>query len=68
MVPSASRTETTAMGDEDARTDAGRGAASIALDQSYDEYPRIEAAFQAFLDGSLNPRGPDSLFDGEDER
>jgi hypothetical protein len=56
------------MGDEDARTDAGRGAASIALDQPYDEYPRIEAAFQAFLDGSLNPRGPDSLFDGEDER
>jgi len=35
----------------------------ISLHESYDEYPRIEEAFQQFLDGSLNPRGPDSLFD-----
>src|SRR5947209_6457221 len=33
------------------------------LDESYDEFPRIEQAFQEFLDGSLSPRGPDSLFD-----
>src|SRR5260221_14254703 len=33
------------------------------LEQSYDEYARIEEAFQQFLDGSLDPRGPDSLFD-----
>ena len=31
----------------------------ISLEQSYDEFPRIEADFQAFLDGSLDPRGPD---------
>ncbi|MEX0682871.1 MAG: class I SAM-dependent methyltransferase [Dehalococcoidia bacterium] len=33
------------------------------LDQSYDDYPRIEDAFQAALDESLNPRGPDSLYE-----
>lgn len=33
------------------------------LEQSYDEYPRIEEAFQAALDESLDPRGPESLFD-----
>jgi SAM-dependent methyltransferase len=33
------------------------------LEDSYDEYPRIEEAFQAFLDESLHPRGPDVLFD-----
>jgi SAM-dependent methyltransferase len=33
-----------------------------ALLESYDYYPRIEEAFQAALDESLNPRGPDSLF------
>jgi SAM-dependent methyltransferase len=35
----------------------------ISLEQSYDEYPRIEEAFQQLLDDSLDPRGPDSLFD-----
>jgi SAM-dependent methyltransferase len=30
---------------------------------SYDVYPLIEEEFQQFLDGSLNPRGPGSLFD-----
>ena len=29
----------------------------------YDSYPRIEEAFQAALDESLNPRGPDFLYD-----
>ena len=33
------------------------------LEQSYDEYPRIEEAFQAALDESLDPRGPESLFE-----
>jgi SAM-dependent methyltransferase len=29
----------------------------------YDDYPRIEAAFQAALDESLNPRGPELLYE-----
>jgi ubiquinone/menaquinone biosynthesis C-methylase UbiE len=33
------------------------------LHDSYDEFPRIEDAFQAALDQSLHPRGPDLLFD-----
>jgi 2-polyprenyl-3-methyl-5-hydroxy-6-metoxy-1,4-benzoquinol methylase len=33
------------------------------LDESYDAYPRIEENFQAALDTSLNPRGPDMLYD-----
>jgi SAM-dependent methyltransferase len=33
------------------------------LEQSYDEYPRIEEEFHAALDESLNPRGPDLLYD-----
>ncbi len=33
------------------------------LRQSYDDFPRIEDAFQGFLDESLGPRGPESLFD-----
>jgi SAM-dependent methyltransferase len=35
----------------------------ITLREAYDDYPRVEEAFQQFLDGSLNPRGPDSLFE-----
>jgi SAM-dependent methyltransferase len=35
----------------------------ISMDASYDEFPRIEEAFQQLLDESLDPRGPDSLFD-----
>jgi SAM-dependent methyltransferase len=31
--------------------------------ESYDNYPRIEEAFQAALDESLNPRGPDVLYE-----
>ena len=34
-----------------------------AILESYDNYPRIEEAFQAYLDESLDPRGPDSLYD-----
>ena len=30
---------------------------------SYDNYPRIEEAFQVALDESLNPRGPDVLYE-----
>jgi SAM-dependent methyltransferase len=30
---------------------------------SYDAYPRIEAEFQATLDISLHPRGPETLYD-----
>jgi SAM-dependent methyltransferase len=33
------------------------------LDHAYDVYPRIEEDFQALLDESLDPRGPDILFD-----
>jgi 2-polyprenyl-3-methyl-5-hydroxy-6-metoxy-1,4-benzoquinol methylase len=33
------------------------------MEWSYDVYPRIEAAFQAALDASLTPRGPDVLYD-----
>jgi SAM-dependent methyltransferase len=34
-----------------------------ALLESYDGYPRIEEAFQAALDESLNPRGPEVLYE-----
>jgi len=34
-----------------------------ALLESYDNYPRIEEAFQAALDESLNPRGPELLYE-----
>ena len=36
---------------------------STFLAESYDSFPRIEEAFQAALDESLRPRGPDLLFD-----
>ncbi|OGO51723.1 MAG: hypothetical protein A2148_02865 [Chloroflexi bacterium RBG_16_68_14] len=36
---------------------------STFLHESYDEYPRIEAAFQDALDESLNPRGPELLYE-----
>jgi SAM-dependent methyltransferase len=35
----------------------------VSLDESYDRYPRIEESFQQRLDASLEPRGPDALFD-----
>ncbi|HEX6820328.1 MAG TPA: class I SAM-dependent methyltransferase [Ktedonobacterales bacterium] len=37
--------------------------ASFTLDEFYDLYPRVEEEFQAALDVSLNPRGPDQLYD-----
>lgn len=41
-----------------------RGAADPSwLAQSYDAFPRIEEAFHAALDESLNPRGPELLYD-----
>ena len=33
------------------------------LIEGYDHYPRIESAFQAALDESLNPRGPELLYE-----
>lgn len=33
------------------------------LEQSYDVYPRVEEAFQAALDESLHPRGPELLYE-----
>jgi SAM-dependent methyltransferase len=36
---------------------------SAFLAESYDAFPRIELAFQAALDESLNPRGPESLYE-----
>jgi len=35
----------------------------VSPDDFYDNYPRIEAAFQAALDESLHPRGPDFLYE-----
>jgi len=35
---------------------------AVSLEESYDAYPRVEAAFQAFLDQSLHPRGPEILY------
>ncbi len=34
----------------------------VSLDDSYDDFPRIEERFQERLDESLNPRGPHSLW------
>jgi SAM-dependent methyltransferase len=34
-----------------------------AILESYDSYPRIEEAFQTALDESLNPRGPEVLYE-----
>jgi hypothetical protein len=36
---------------------------SWSLEEAYDEYPRIEAEFSAALDQSMNPRGPDVLYE-----
>jgi len=36
---------------------------STSLDEFYDDYERIEEAFQAALDESLHPRGPDFLYE-----
>jgi hypothetical protein len=44
--------------------DAGAVGAEVlgmALEVAYDEYPRIEAAFQEMLVASLEPRGPEAL-------
>jgi SAM-dependent methyltransferase len=38
-------------------------ALGISLDDSYDDFPRIEEEFQLYLDESLDPRGPESVFD-----
>jgi SAM-dependent methyltransferase len=43
------------------------GKPSSALDEFYDDYERIEAAFQDALDESLNPRGPGFLYNVVDE-
>ena len=40
---------------------------SASLDEFYDDYERIEAAFQNALDESLHPRGPDFLYDVVDK-
>jgi SAM-dependent methyltransferase len=36
---------------------------SRSLIEDYDHYPRIEEEFQAYLDESLNPRGPELLYE-----
>src|SRR4051794_7106998 len=36
---------------------------SMSMEDSYDEFPRIEQDFGRLLDVSLEPRGPGSLFD-----
>jgi SAM-dependent methyltransferase len=35
----------------------------VSLDDSYDEFPRIEEAFGRALDESLDPRGPDVVYE-----
>jgi SAM-dependent methyltransferase len=35
----------------------------FSLEQFYDAYPRVETAFEAALDASLQPRGPELLYD-----
>lgn len=35
----------------------------FSLEYGYDAYPRIEEEFRAALDASLNPRGPEMLYD-----
>jgi SAM-dependent methyltransferase len=35
----------------------------VTLEASYDEFPRIEAAFHQALEESLHPRGPDVLYE-----
>jgi len=35
----------------------------VSLEESYDEFPRIEEAFGLRLDESLEPRGPDAVWD-----
>jgi len=37
--------------------------AKPSLSEGYDYYPRIESAFQSALDESLNPRGPEVLYE-----
>src|SRR3954447_16377668 len=44
-----------------------RSALSEWLDEFYTEYPQIEPAFLAALDESLEPRGPDQLYDLVDD-
>ena len=40
---------------------------STSLDEFYDDYERIEVAFQDALDESLDPRGPDFLYEVVDK-
>ena len=35
----------------------------VSMEDSYDDFPRIEEQFQELLDESLHPRGPDSLLE-----
>jgi len=43
-------------------TDHTSAGSPFPLDEFYDAYPRIEAEFQAALNTSLNPRGPELLY------
>jgi len=44
-------------------TDHMSSGSRFPLDEFYDAYPRIEAEFQAALDTSLGPRGPELLYE-----
>jgi ubiquinone/menaquinone biosynthesis C-methylase UbiE len=46
-----------------ARWADGGGHVTWSLDHAYDAFPRVEERFQALLDESLEPYGPDVLFD-----
>jgi SAM-dependent methyltransferase len=56
-------TETQPSMDEDKTGNDSRLADRPDLKQSYDAWERIEDEFNAYLDQSLNPRGPDMLYD-----
>jgi 2-polyprenyl-3-methyl-5-hydroxy-6-metoxy-1,4-benzoquinol methylase len=44
-------------------TDHTTSDSRFSLEWFYDSYPRVEAEFQSTLDTSLNPRGPELLYD-----
>jgi ubiquinone/menaquinone biosynthesis C-methylase UbiE len=45
------------------RTASSKRVTPASLDEAYDRFPRVETEFQAALDESLNPRGPDLLYE-----
>jgi SAM-dependent methyltransferase len=44
-------------------SDQTTSGSQFSLNEFYDAYPRVEKEFQSTLDASLNPRGPEMLYD-----